>query len=141
VPNLINSCPSCTGALEIRELYCPRCDLLLRGRFGLGAVEPLARLDAEQLAFLRLFVTSRGNLSDIERTLGVSYPTVRAKLDDLIEAISAPAPAPEPPPQPRPVVAGGGRLRRSEILARIARGELSVADGVVLLQQAARNEE
>ncbi len=140
MPRLIKSCPSCSGALEIRELYCPRCELLLRGRFDRGA-EPLARLDPEQLAFLRLFVTSRGNLSDVERTLGVSYPTVRAKLDDLIEAISAPESALEPPAPARPAAAGGEGLSRSEILARVARGELSVADAVTLLRRGGKGKE
>ncbi len=141
MPMLIKSCPSCSGPLEIRELYCPRCDLLLRGRFDRGAAEPLARLDPEQLAFLRLFVTSRGNLSDVERTLGVSYPTVRAKLDDLIEAISAPEPALEPPAPARPTVAGGEGLSRSEILARVAQGELSVANAVALLRRGGKGKE
>jgi hypothetical protein len=84
-------------------------------------------LNDEQEAFLRLFVLSRGNLSDVERSLGVSYPTVRAKLDDLIAAVSesqdeSPA-APEPP------------LTRSEILARVSDGRLSAEDGMAMLQK------
>ena len=70
----------------------------MRGNFETRAAGPLSRLSEDQLAFLRLFVTSRGNLSDIERTLGVSYPTVRSKLDDLIGAMEEPATESQPAP-------------------------------------------
>ena len=83
----INTCPSCNGELIIRELYCPACDIQIRGSFSAPEVAPSLRLNSEQQAFLRLFVMSRGNLSDVERALGVSYPTVRAKLDDLISKV------------------------------------------------------
>jgi hypothetical protein len=130
----IESCPSCSGSLEIREFYCPVCDIQVRGRFAPGERSPFAALSDEQEAFLRLFVLSRGNLSDVERSLGVSYPTVRAKLDDLIAAVSAleeqaaqaSAPAAEPAPE---------HLSRTEILARVADGRLSSAEGMALLQQ------
>jgi hypothetical protein len=131
VPTRIDSCPSCSGPLEIRELYCPDCDVQIRGHFAPPERSSFARLNDEQEAFLRLFVLSRGNLSDVERSLGVSYPTVRAKLDDLISAVSeseeedAAAAAPEPP------------LTRSEILARVSDGRLSADEGMALLQQLA----
>ena len=53
-------------------------------RTKLRSSAPWARLSPAQQAFLRLFVLSRGNLSDVERTLGVSYQTVRARLDELM---------------------------------------------------------
>jgi hypothetical protein len=105
-------------------LYCPACDIEIRGHFQPGEPSPFARLNAEQIAFLRLFVLSRGNLSDVERSLGVSYPTVRAKLDDLIGAMSEAQPAaPAEPP-----------LSRADILARVADGRLTTDDGMRLLQ-------
>lgn len=127
----IDSCPSCSGPLEIRELYCSDCDVQIRGHFAPAAPSSFALLNDEQEAFLRLFVLSRGNLSDVERSLGVSYPTVRAKLDDLIAAFAesqdetTTQATPEPP------------LTRSEILARVSDGRLSADDGMALLQQLA----
>jgi hypothetical protein len=112
--------------MEIRELYCAECDIQIRGHFAPAEPSSFARLNDEQEAFLRLFVLSRGNLSDVERSLGVSYPTVRAKLDDLIAAISETqeeAAAPEPP------------LTRSEILERVSDGRLSADDGMAMLQR------
>ncbi len=90
MPTRIDHCPSCNGSLEIRELYCPECDIQIRGHFAPAEPSRLAQLTDEQEAFLRLFVLSRGNLSDVERSLGVSYPTVRARLDDTLRAMGFP---------------------------------------------------
>jgi hypothetical protein len=158
-PARIDHCPSCNGSLQIRELYCPTCDIQLRGNFETRAAGPLSRLSEDQLAFLRLFVTSRGNLSDIERTLGVSYPTVRSKLDDLIGAMEEPAtesqpaashlaatvplPAATPPPPAtaEPAAAAASQpLSRREILARIADGRMSPQEGFAVLKQTPSDE-
>ena len=104
MPSLIDHCPSCSGALHIRELHCPTCDITIRGDFDPPTLRGNALTD-EQEAFLRLFVLSRGNMSDVERNLGVSYPTVRAKLDDLIAALTQAPAAPAPPSPPSPPVA------------------------------------
>ena len=121
----IEHCISCGGRLEIRELYCGECDITIRGRFPLEGRGPFARLSDDQLAFLHLFVTSRGNMSDVERSLGVSYPTVRAKLDDLIAALESEEETPEAAP--------AGALSRSEVMARVSRGELSVDEAMSML--------
>ena len=67
---ILESCPSCGGELEIRELRCGWCETEIRSYF-----KPcdFCRLTEEQSTFLRLFVTSRGNLSEVEKRLGVSY--------------------------------------------------------------------
>ncbi|HUG15416.1 MAG TPA: DUF2089 domain-containing protein [Thermomicrobiales bacterium] len=146
MPTRISECPSCHGNLEIRELYCPACDIQLRGRFDPAERSPFALLNEEQEAFLRLFVLSRGNLSDVERALGVSYPTVRAKLDDLIAAVTAGEEAMSAAPaQPAATAASSAPtnatrerdLTRSEILARVADGRLSTEDGMAMLKQLA----
>lgn len=115
-------------------------------------------LSPEQMAFLRVFVVSRGNLSDVERTLGISYPTVRAKLDDLIDAVTrAPIPAvpaipvvpaiPAVPPISAVAATPGvpatpaapplAFASRREVLTAIASGQLSAAQGAHLLKQLA----
>lgn len=137
-PSRIDHCPSCEGPLEVRELYCPTCEIQFRGRFETSGAGPFSRLSNDQLAFLRLFVTSRGNLSDIERTLGVSYPTVRSKLDDLIAAVAASEPTLVSPPASDPEPAGP--LTRREILARISDGRLSPQEGMALMQELAAGE-
>lgn len=113
-----SQCPTCGHVLHIRELNCQECDTTIRGRWSLGVFD---RLTTDQQTFLRLFVRSRGNLSEVERSLGVSYPTVRAKLEEVIEALQdEPIPVPEAPRQET----------RDEILQAIAARELNVEDGL-----------
>jgi hypothetical protein len=77
--------------LETRELACPHCDIAVRGHFERCE---FCALPEEQLAFLRLFISRRGNLRELERELGVSYPTVRARFDDLLRALGYPVSQP-----------------------------------------------
>lgn|SRR5690606_31009182 len=120
--NAPQQCPTCGSALQIQELACPTCSTIVRGRW---AANPFSRLTDDQQTFLLLFVRSRGNLSDVERTLGVSYPTVRGKLEDIIAALEEPEPAPAPAPS----------TEREKILERIARGELTVDEGMAQLRR------
>ncbi|MHB0875299.1 MAG: DUF2089 family protein [Anaerolineae bacterium] len=84
MPAFPGKCPICSGSLTVTEALCRTCGVTLRGEFEVG---PFDRLDPSQAEFLRLFVLSRGNLRRLKTTLKVSYPTVRARLDDLISAI------------------------------------------------------
>jgi len=88
---VVTGCPRCGGRLQVRELACSECRITVRGDF-----EPceFCALPEDQLAFLRLFVSRRGNLREVERELGISYPTVRARLDDLLRALGHPTEAP-----------------------------------------------
>lgn len=79
---ILESCPTCGGELEIRELECATCHTEIRGHYQSN---PFSRLNDEQVRFLELFVQARGNMRVLEQTLGVSYPTVRNR----IEAIGA----------------------------------------------------
>jgi hypothetical protein len=115
-------CPTCGHVLDIRELNCQECDTTIRGRWSLGV---FGRLTADHQTILRLFVSSRGNLSEVERSLGVSYPTVRAKLEEVIEALQdEPAPMPETSRQET----------RDDILQAISAGRLSVEEGLARLR-------
>ena len=115
-------CPTCGHVLDIRELSCQECDTTIRGRWSLGVFD---RLTTDQQTFLRLFVRSRGNLSEVERSLGVSYPTVRAKLEEVIVALQEePAPTPDAPRQET----------RDDILQAIAAGRLNVEDGLARIR-------
>ena len=70
------------------RLHCGACDTQIEGRFRLGRFQ---RLSAEQLAFLEVFIKNRGIIKDVEVELGISYPTVRARLDEALRAMGFPA--------------------------------------------------
>jgi len=70
--------------LAVTRLQCGTCETALEGRFRLGRFQ---RLSADQLAFLEVFVKNRGIIKDVEAELGISYPTVRARLDEALRAM------------------------------------------------------
>lgn len=77
---LFNQCPACGGQLIITECRCNNCQLQMRGEFQLGQQ---SNLSDDEMAFIRVFLSARGNLSEVERILGISYPTIRNKLDEI----------------------------------------------------------
>lgn len=84
VHDVIATCPVCSGELTIARLHCRSCGTALEGEFGVGR---FGRLDREQLSLLESFLRSRGNLKEMERELGISYPTVRGRVDALVRAL------------------------------------------------------
>ncbi len=84
VAPVVTRCPACAGGLDVARLICPRCDTAVEGRFSAG---PFAALTSEQLAFVETFVVCEGKLKSMEAELGISYPTVRARLHEIIRAL------------------------------------------------------
>lgn len=81
---MISVCPVCNGKLEATRLECADCEIAVEGRFSTGR---LGSLPAETQDFIETFIKCRGNIKEVERELGISYPTVRAKLDSAIKAL------------------------------------------------------
>lgn len=81
---LISKCPCCNDTLRITTLQCPECGMEMKNDFELSAFD---RLSNEQYAFLVAFLQQRGNLKNVQNELGVSYPTAKKKLDDLLMAL------------------------------------------------------
>lgn len=77
-------CPVCSEKLDITKLNCPKCHTAIEGVF-----QPceFCRLPKDELNFLKVFIKCRGNIKDMEKELGLSYPTVRSKLDSLIQML------------------------------------------------------
>lgn len=82
--DVISTCPVCEGELLISRLHCRSCGTALEGEFGVGR---FGRLSKEQLSLLESFLRARGNLKEMERELGISYPTVRSRVDALVRAL------------------------------------------------------
>ena len=85
MPNeVISTCPVCSHELAVTRLHCGNCGTTLEGDFSVGRY---GRLSREQLALLESFLRSRGNLREMERELGISYPTVRNRVEALVRAL------------------------------------------------------
>ena len=82
--DVISTCPVCANELAITRLHCASCGTTLEGDFSVGR---FGRLNRDQLALLESFLRSRGNLREMERELGISYPTVRARVEALVRAL------------------------------------------------------
>jgi hypothetical protein len=82
--DVIATCPVCASDLAVTRLHCGTCGTSLEGEFSVGR---FGRLTREQMALLESFLRSRGNLREMERELGLSYPTVRSRVDGLVRAL------------------------------------------------------
>jgi hypothetical protein len=81
----ITQCPICQSDLEIVKLYCRSCDTSIEGHFQ--HTTPFQQLTAEQMSFMVTFVRNEGKINRVGEELGMSYPTVRSRLHDLIRAL------------------------------------------------------
>lgn len=81
---VLHECPVCSNELMVTELSCPECDTKIAGRFFTG---PFAQLTPEQLEFVEMFVRHEGKITRLEAEMGLSYPTIRNRLHDVIRAL------------------------------------------------------
>lgn len=81
---VITNCPVCSKTLKITKLRCTHCNTTIENEFELSK---LASLSKDQLHFVEVFLTCRGNIKEVEKELGISYPTVRGKLSDIISSL------------------------------------------------------
>ncbi len=113
-----NTCPVCANRLKIVRLRCENCDTVIEGRFN---SLPLAQLNSEQQEFVQGFIKSRGSIKEMEKELGISYPTVCKKLDEISKILGY---APE-----------NVEKREKEILEAIEKGKISAEQGANLLRE------
>ncbi|HEU4862141.1 MAG TPA: DUF2089 domain-containing protein [Candidatus Limnocylindria bacterium] len=139
VHDVIATCPVCTSELTITRLHCRSCGTALEGEFGVGR---FGRLDREQMSLLESFLRSRGNLKEMERELGISYPTVRGRVDSLVRALglSDGLPTDEPLDEieadsdETEMASTDAAAARRDILERLARKEISAEDAAAQLR-------
>jgi hypothetical protein len=81
-----NECPACGSALRVTTLSCASCDTTIGGSFELPA---LSKLPAEDFQFVLDFIKCSGSLKIMAQQMGLSYPTVRNRLDEVISKIVA----------------------------------------------------
>jgi hypothetical protein len=123
---IIGQCPICLEALQVTRLYCPNCDTTLEGHFGLGRFD---QLTPDQLTFIETFVRCEGKINRVGEEMGVSYPTVRSRLTDVIRALGYEVGDGEE--EPAGIVSDD--VRKS-ILEELAQGKLTSEEAVKRLR-------
>ena len=78
-------CPSCGGELRVKSLHCKGCETIVQGDYD---VPPMLRLSEEEQHFIAAFVKCSGSLKQMAADMGLSYPTVRNILDQIIENLN-----------------------------------------------------
>lgn len=135
--DVIATCPVCSSELAVTRLHCRSCGTTLEGDFSVGR---FGRLNREQLTLLESFLRSRGNLRDMERELGISYPTVRSRVEALVRTLGfgprADADDTDEPAAERPATP----QTREAILEAVARHELSADDAAAAIRALGRTE-
>jgi len=120
-----SKCPLCGGEIAITRLYCRDCDTTLEGRFEGG---PFTRLNPEQLKFVEVFIRCEGKITRMETEIGLSYPTIRNRLHEVIRALGyEPGGAEEP--------AGLSEEDRQRILEDLDLGRISAEEAMRLLKE------
>ena len=126
---ILEACPTCGGEFAITELTCTVCDTVVRSRYDPC---PFCRLAPEDLEFMLLFVRNRGNVKDMERELGVSYWTIRGRLNEVIASMGLePGGELELEGKPAGAPARDAAERaaaRQDVLDRLRRGEISAEE-------------
>jgi hypothetical protein len=117
---VIGRCPVCDQTLEVTRLYCRHCDTALEGHFSLGR---FYQLSPEQLQFVETLVRCEAKLNGVQEELGLSYPAVRSRLNDVIRALGY---------EVREDTSASTEQRRT-ILQDLASGKLSSEEALRLL--------
>ena len=136
--DVISTCPICSAELAVTRLHCASCGTTLEGDFSVGR---FGRLSREQLTLLESFLRSRGNLREMERELGISYPTVRSRVEALVRALGfGPRPDDDASEEPAAAVGStpGAGQTRDEILQALARHEMSAEDAASAIRALGR---
>jgi hypothetical protein len=148
--DVISTCPVCSGELAVTRLHCRSCGTTLEGEFSVGR---FGRLTKEQVVLLESFLRSRGNLRDMERELGISYPTVRSRVEALVRALGfgprdgdeSSVNEPGAGAAGTPGATGGagtaaGAATRQDILERLARKEMSAEEAAAAIRAIGRTD-
>jgi hypothetical protein len=77
-------CPYCGDAMTVTRMSCGRCEVSIAAAFPMSR---LASLPVEHQRFIEMFVLASGNLKELAEQVGVSYPTLRSRLDKVIESL------------------------------------------------------
>jgi hypothetical protein len=133
--DVISTCPVCASELAVTRLHCRSCGTTLEGDFSVGR---FGRLNRDQVALLESFLRSRGNLRDMERELGISYPTVRSRVEALVRALGFGPRADSDEADDAVADATATSRSREEILQALARHEMTTDEAAAAIRTLGR---
>lgn len=119
---VIGQCPICNNTLHVTRLNCRNCDTSIEGHFALGR---LYQLSPEQLSFVETFIRCEGKINRVEQEIGLSYPAVRSRLTEVIEALGFEVGEPEPEVS---------EDTRRVVLSELSDGKLSAEEALEILR-------
>lgn len=122
---MLGRCPVCNSGLDVTRLHCSHCNTGIDGRFS---VCKFCQLPQDQKAFAEVFIKCRGNIKEVEKELGISYPTVRSRLETVIESLGYRS---QPVPKDDPET----KEKRKAILEELNQGKISSEDAIALLRK------
>jgi hypothetical protein len=118
LPNIPTNCPACGARMNITELKCIKCNTTVQGNFP---INKLISLPVEDREFLMTFLRSRGNIKEVQERMGISYPTVKNKLDKLLATLGLYDEMKKP--------------NHAELLNALNAGEISAEEAINLLKE------
>lgn len=119
---VLGKCPVCSNRLRVVKLHCDSCNTEISGDFEL---DRFSYLNKEQKYFVEIFIKKRGNIKEIEKELGISYPTVRRNLDQVIEAMGYFVEKEDVSTE----------SEKERIIHRLAQGEINAQEAMDLLEE------
>lgn len=115
----LGKCPVCDQNLNITKLTCNSCGTTIEGEFNQCK---FCTLEKEQKQFIEIFIKNRGNIKEIEKEMNISYPTVRNKLENVIEALGYKA-------KPAEVT------NKTEILKKLSDGKITTDEALEMINE------
>jgi hypothetical protein len=119
---IVSTCPVCGDEMRVVRLRCNSCETSLEGNFQLGQ---FLKLGPEQMHFVDVFLKCRGKIKDVEEELGISYPTVVARLNEVITAMGYEA---------QPAEEEATEMRK-QILDELSEGRISASEAAQRLRE------
>ena len=120
----VSRCPSCGHKMDVMALKCPVCGTGVTGKFE---IDELFSLSKEQMNFVKVFLKNRGNLSEVQKELGISYPTARNRLDEIVKALGYDVKE--------------DKIDEREVLEKLKSGEISASEAISMLRRMKKNED
>jgi hypothetical protein len=118
VNHVIGECPICNSDLTVTKLECTECHTELSGQFQLSKFNYLTK---EELFFIEVFIKNRGSIKQVEKELGISYPTVKKTLDEVIVSLGY-------------EISEEDKVKKEEVFAKLEKGEISATEAAKLIK-------